>query len=101
MFSYIKYRWISVYKYLSNQINQSEKFTFVMQKNKKTRNVPLVFYQCGFHWFCQMLGSIAYFNSCRMKNKNYNTVGTILKYNTVGTILKSNIKIVERGKIDA
>ena len=61
-----------------------------MQKNKKTRNVPLVFYQCGFHWFCQILGSIAYFNSCRMKNKNYNTVGTILKYNTVGTILKYN-----------
>jgi hypothetical protein len=44
-----------------------------------------------------------------MKNKNYNTVGTILKYNTVGTILKyntvgtvpkSNIRIVERGKSD-
>jgi hypothetical protein len=30
----------------------------------------------------------------------YHTVGTILKYHTVGTVLKSNIKIVERGKID-
>jgi hypothetical protein len=39
--------------------------------------------------------------SNEMKNKHkYNTVGTILKYNTVGTILKSNIKIVERDKID-
>ena len=31
---------------------------------------------------------------------NYHTVGTILNYHTVGTILKSNIKIVERGKMD-
>ena len=30
----------------------------------------------------------------------YHTVGTILKYHTVGTIPKSNIKIVERVKMD-
>jgi hypothetical protein len=45
----------------------------------------------------------------KMKNKKYHTVGTIQKYHTVGTIQKyhtvgtiqkSNIKIVERGKID-
>jgi uncharacterized pyridoxal phosphate-containing UPF0001 family protein len=32
--------------------------------------------------------------------QKYHTVGTIQKYHTVGTIQKSNIKIVERGKID-
>ena len=35
-----------------------------------------------------------------MKNKKYNTVGTIQKYNTLGTIPKYNIKIVERRIID-
>jgi hypothetical protein len=35
-----------------------------------------------------------------MKNKKYNTVGTIPKYTTVGTIPKFNIKIVERRIID-
>ena len=30
----------------------------------------------------------------------YHTVGTIPKYHTVGTIPKSNIKIVEKVKID-
>jgi hypothetical protein len=30
----------------------------------------------------------------------YHTVGTVPKYHTVGTVPKSNIKIVERGKID-
>ena len=37
------------------------------------------------------------------KNEEYHTVGTIPKneeYHTVGTIPKSNIKIIERDKID-
>jgi len=39
--------------------------------------------------------------SKNMKNKKYHTIGTILKYHTIGTILNSNIKIIERGKIEA
>ena len=62
--------------------------------------------------------TLGWFIRCKMKNKKYHTVGTVPKYHTVGTVPKyhtvgtvpkyhtvgtvpkSNIKIVERGKID-
>ena len=70
-------------------------------KNKKYHTVGTVpkYHTVGTVPKYHTVGTVPKYHTVGTVPK-YPTVGTVPKYHTVGTVPKSNIKIVERGKID-